>query len=93
MHLYFNLSHVQELLEGKSKTTDEAMVRSILVNALTEMGYTSIETETHPIVKASHHEALDLVSEYLEDTFKVEPKERRFNLVAITPYYYKAIFY
>lgn len=93
MHLYFNLSRIQELLEGKSNTTDEAVVRSILVNALGEMGYKPSDDEVHPLVKTSHHEALDLVNEYLEEKLNATLKNKRVNLVAITPYYYKAIFY
>lgn len=93
MHLYFNLSRVQELLEGKSKSSDEAIVRSILVNALGELGYRATNEEPHPIVKTSHHEALDLVNEYLEEKLSANFKNKRVQLLAITPYYFKAIFY
>ena len=92
MILYFNLIHIKELIVEKNNGSDEAIVKSILSHSLKGLGYTT-DVETLPITKPSHHEVLDLVDEYLGEKLSNEPKENRIELIPITPYYYKAIFY
>lgn len=76
-----------------NKSDDSALAKSAVLHALSDMGYVVDLTESFPIINASHHELLDVVTEYVEGEMLGVKTKRRANVVETAPFRFTVNFY